>query len=220
MTRSSTASDHDATHRKAFGPDARIYATRTYIDHGRARSSLAGRRAGVPGPRGRCIPCGLRDPAGHGRRGGRDTGHVRSRIRALGSVRRNRSLTAWLHGIVSNAALDALRRRRVRRLAAPAVGRLVRHRLTPVPIRRTRLRRATSSRRLAGSIPMSGPSSCSATTTATTTPRSARSSGPVPGTSGRSSVARMRPSAAEWRPPRPFQPPTPPTAGAPPDDSR
>src|SRR3954454_13559039 len=36
----------------------------------------------------------------------------------------NRSLRAWLHGIVSNAALDDLRRRRVRRLAAPAVGRL------------------------------------------------------------------------------------------------
>lgn len=33
----------------------------------------------------------------------------------------NRSLTAWLHGIVSHAALDALRRRRVRRLTAPAV---------------------------------------------------------------------------------------------------
>jgi RNA polymerase sigma-70 factor (ECF subfamily) len=38
----------------------------------------------------------------------------------------NRSLRAWLHGIVSHAALDALRRRRVRRLAAPAV-RLVGH---------------------------------------------------------------------------------------------
>ncbi len=36
----------------------------------------------------------------------------------------NRSLRAWLHGIVSNAAIDDLRRRRVRRLAAPAVGRL------------------------------------------------------------------------------------------------
>src|SRR5829696_2600445 len=36
----------------------------------------------------------------------------------------NRSLRGWLHGIVSNAALDDLRRRRVRRLAAPAVGRL------------------------------------------------------------------------------------------------
>lgn len=33
----------------------------------------------------------------------------------------NRSLAAWLHGIVSHAALDALRRRRVRRLTAPVV---------------------------------------------------------------------------------------------------
>src|SRR3954466_11153881 len=31
----------------------------------------------------------------------------------------NRSLRAWLHGIVSNAAIDDLRRRRVRRLSAP-----------------------------------------------------------------------------------------------------
>jgi RNA polymerase sigma-70 factor (ECF subfamily) len=36
----------------------------------------------------------------------------------------NRSLQAWLHGIVSHAALDALRRRRVRRLAVPAVARI------------------------------------------------------------------------------------------------
>jgi RNA polymerase sigma-70 factor (ECF subfamily) len=36
----------------------------------------------------------------------------------------NRSLRAWLHGIVSHAALDALRQRRVRRLAVPAVGRI------------------------------------------------------------------------------------------------
>jgi RNA polymerase sigma-70 factor, ECF subfamily len=36
----------------------------------------------------------------------------------------NRSLRAWLHGIVSNAALDALRRRRVRQLAVPAVARI------------------------------------------------------------------------------------------------
>jgi RNA polymerase sigma-70 factor (ECF subfamily) len=34
----------------------------------------------------------------------------------------NRSLRAWLHGIVSHAAIDDLRRRRVRRLAAPTVG--------------------------------------------------------------------------------------------------
>ena len=33
----------------------------------------------------------------------------------------NRSLRAWLHGIVSHAALDDLRRRRVRQLAVPAV---------------------------------------------------------------------------------------------------
>src|SRR4249919_3616816 len=33
----------------------------------------------------------------------------------------HRSLRAWLHGIVSHAALDDLRRRRVRRLAAPAI---------------------------------------------------------------------------------------------------
>jgi RNA polymerase sigma-70 factor, ECF subfamily len=32
-----------------------------------------------------------------------------------------RPLRAWLHGIVSHAALDDLRRRRIRRLAAPAV---------------------------------------------------------------------------------------------------
>jgi RNA polymerase sigma-70 factor (ECF subfamily) len=36
----------------------------------------------------------------------------------------NRSLSAWLHGIASHAALDDLRRRRVRQLAAPAVGQL------------------------------------------------------------------------------------------------
>ena len=36
----------------------------------------------------------------------------------------NRSLRAWLHGIVTHAALDALRRRHVRRLAVPAVGRI------------------------------------------------------------------------------------------------
>src|SRR6478672_11415922 len=34
----------------------------------------------------------------------------------------NRPLRAWLHGIVSHAALDALRRRRVRTLALPALG--------------------------------------------------------------------------------------------------
>ena len=36
----------------------------------------------------------------------------------------NRPLRAWLHGIVSHAALDMLRRRRVRALAHPAVGRV------------------------------------------------------------------------------------------------
>jgi RNA polymerase sigma-70 factor, ECF subfamily len=36
----------------------------------------------------------------------------------------NRSLRAWLHGIVTHVALDALRRRRVRQLAAPALGRI------------------------------------------------------------------------------------------------
>ena len=36
----------------------------------------------------------------------------------------NRPLRAWLHGIVSHAALDALRRRRVRTLALPAIGRV------------------------------------------------------------------------------------------------
>jgi len=36
----------------------------------------------------------------------------------------NRSLRAWLHGIVSHAALDDLRRRRVRRLAVTAVGQI------------------------------------------------------------------------------------------------
>jgi RNA polymerase sigma-70 factor (ECF subfamily) len=36
----------------------------------------------------------------------------------------NRPLRAWLHGIVSHAALDALRRRRVRALAVPAIGRV------------------------------------------------------------------------------------------------
>ena len=35
-----------------------------------------------------------------------------------------RPLRAWLHGIVSHAALDALRRRRVRTLALPAIGRV------------------------------------------------------------------------------------------------
>ena len=34
----------------------------------------------------------------------------------------NRPLRAWLHGIVSHAALDALRRRRVRTLALPRIG--------------------------------------------------------------------------------------------------
>lgn len=33
-----------------------------------------------------------------------------------------RPLRAWLHGIVTNLALDALRRRRVRRLAIPSLG--------------------------------------------------------------------------------------------------
>jgi len=36
----------------------------------------------------------------------------------------HRPLRAWLHGIVSHAALDDLRRRRVRRLAVPAVAQL------------------------------------------------------------------------------------------------
>jgi len=36
----------------------------------------------------------------------------------------NRPLRPWLHGIVSHAALDALRRRRVRTLALPAIGRV------------------------------------------------------------------------------------------------
>ena len=36
----------------------------------------------------------------------------------------NRPLRAWLHGIVSHAALDALRRRRVRSVTVPAIGRL------------------------------------------------------------------------------------------------
>jgi len=36
----------------------------------------------------------------------------------------SRPLRAWLHGIVAHVALDALRRRRVRQLAAPALGRI------------------------------------------------------------------------------------------------
>jgi RNA polymerase sigma-70 factor (ECF subfamily) len=36
----------------------------------------------------------------------------------------NRPLRAWLHGIVTNTALDALRRRRVRQLAVPTLGRI------------------------------------------------------------------------------------------------
>src|SRR5689334_11256752 len=36
----------------------------------------------------------------------------------------NRPLRAWLHGIVSHAALDALRRQRVRAIAVPAIGRI------------------------------------------------------------------------------------------------
>ena len=36
----------------------------------------------------------------------------------------NRPLRAWLHGIVSHAALDALRRRRVRAVAVPTIGRI------------------------------------------------------------------------------------------------
>ena len=36
----------------------------------------------------------------------------------------NRSLRGWLHGIVTHAALDALRRRRVRQLAVPVLGRI------------------------------------------------------------------------------------------------
>ncbi|MFL5672453.1 MAG: RNA polymerase sigma factor [Chloroflexota bacterium] len=36
----------------------------------------------------------------------------------------NRPLRAWLHGICSHAALDALRRRRVRALAVPTIGRV------------------------------------------------------------------------------------------------
>jgi RNA polymerase sigma-70 factor (ECF subfamily) len=37
----------------------------------------------------------------------------------------NRPLRAWLHGIVSHAALDQLRRRSVRSLAVPAFGRVM-----------------------------------------------------------------------------------------------
>ena len=36
----------------------------------------------------------------------------------------NRPLRAWLHGIVTHIALDALRRRRVRQLAVPVLGRI------------------------------------------------------------------------------------------------
>lgn len=36
----------------------------------------------------------------------------------------NRPLRAWLHGIVSHTALDVLRRRRVRAVAVPAIGRI------------------------------------------------------------------------------------------------
>jgi RNA polymerase sigma-70 factor (ECF subfamily) len=36
----------------------------------------------------------------------------------------NRPLRAWLHGIVSHAALDMLRRRRIRAVALPAIGRV------------------------------------------------------------------------------------------------
>ena len=36
----------------------------------------------------------------------------------------NRPLRAWLHGIVSHAALDVLRRRRVRAVAVPTIGRI------------------------------------------------------------------------------------------------
>src|SRR5262245_31080599 len=36
----------------------------------------------------------------------------------------NRPLRAWLHGIVSHAALDAVRRRRVRAVAVPTIGRI------------------------------------------------------------------------------------------------
>ena len=36
----------------------------------------------------------------------------------------NRPLRPWLHGIVSHTALDALRRRRVRAMALPAIGRV------------------------------------------------------------------------------------------------
>ncbi|MEO8228177.1 MAG: sigma-70 family RNA polymerase sigma factor [Chloroflexota bacterium] len=36
----------------------------------------------------------------------------------------NRPLRGWLHGIVTHAALDALRRRRVRQLAMPVLGRI------------------------------------------------------------------------------------------------
>jgi RNA polymerase sigma-70 factor (ECF subfamily) len=36
----------------------------------------------------------------------------------------NRPLRGWLHGIVTHAALDALRRRRVRQIALPVLGRI------------------------------------------------------------------------------------------------
>ena len=36
----------------------------------------------------------------------------------------NRPLRAWLHGIVSHAALDTLRKRRVRAMAVPSIGRI------------------------------------------------------------------------------------------------
>ncbi len=41
-----------------------------------------------------------------------------------------RPLRAWLHGIVTNLALDQLRRRRVRRLAIPALGNAVVNEIT------------------------------------------------------------------------------------------
>ena len=91
-----------------------------------------------------------------------------------------RPLKGWLHGIVVHLSLDQLRRRRVRRLALPHLGRSPVGTLAAPPgrIRRMTSPGASSSTgRWTASGRRSGRRWSCATTTATTTPRSDRCSG-------------------------------------------
>ena len=69
----------------------------------------------------------------------------------------HRSLRAWLHGIVSHAALDDLRRRRVRRLAVPRVAAAPVRDPAGGAARRRRTRPPRSSTATSSSPAMAGP---------------------------------------------------------------